>query len=316
MERHGEAGTVIICNRSFRLNSTFRRFLLSVLSLAAFALIGCASSSDMETTKSSMAQLQVRSASQDRDIAQLKEQLASMSRDTGSITAIKESQSSLLSQMNDYSKDLQALRGRFDENKYFLDKTVKDLMAENELQKARITALENQLKASQTPPPAQPTAQKEAPKTNGQNAEKAAEAAPKAPEDAAKLYDEAHIAYKNKKYAEARKMFERFVKDYPKESLTPNSYFWIGETYYAEKKYEDAILAYEDFLKKYPNNEKARGAMLKQGYSFLELGDKKTGKVILETLIEKYPKSKEADAARNRLKNLSPQNSKTKKKKR
>jgi tol-pal system protein YbgF len=99
-------------------------------------------------------------------------------------------------------------------------------------------------------------------------------------------------------------MFTRFVKDYPKEGLTPNSYFWIGETYFSEKKYEDAILAYEDYLKKYPNHEKVKGAMLKQGYSFLELGDKKTGKVILETLIEKYPKSNEAELARKRLKDL------------
>ena len=99
-------------------------------------------------------------------------------------------------------------------------------------------------------------------------------------------------------------MFARFAKDYPKEGLTPNSYFWIGETYYSEKKYEDAILAYEDYLKKYPKHEKVKGAMLKQGYSFLELGDKKTGKVILETLIEKYPKSNEAELARKRLKEL------------
>ena len=69
------------------------------------------------------------------------------------------------------------------------------------------------------------------------------------------------MALKEKKYTDARKMFMRFTKDYPKEGLTPNSYFWIGETYYAEKKYEDAILAYEDFLKKYPGNEKVKGAM-------------------------------------------------------
>jgi len=216
--------------------------------------------------------------------------------------------------LSDYSKELQSLRGRFDENKYFIDKTFKDLTSEIDLEKARTVALENELKAIKTPAPT-----KEAPKAADQEGEKNPavhmESSSKSPDDAAKLYDEAHIAVKEKKYAAARKKFERFVKAYPKEALTPNSYFWIGETYYSEKKYEDAILAYEDFLKKYPTHEKVRGAMLKQGFSFLELGDKKTGKVLLETLIEEYPKSKEAELAQKRLAELSKTTSTPKSKK-
>ncbi len=316
MESRRETGTGISGSRPSPLHAAFCRLLLPVLSVIALALFGCATGSEMETTKSNLAQLQVQSTTRDKDVSQIKEQLASLSKEMSALTAIRESQSTLLAQVGDYSKELQSLRGRFDENKYFIDKTMKDLTSELEIEKARIAALESEFKAIKTAAPA-----KEAPKVADQGGEKApavnTESVSKSPDDAAKLYDEAHIALKEKKYAEARKMFERFVKGHPTDALTPNSYFWIGESYYSEKKYEDAILAYEDFLKKYPNHEKARGAMLKQGFSFLELGDKKTGKVILETLIEKYPKSKEAELAQKRLKELpkSISTSKSKKKK-
>jgi tol-pal system protein YbgF len=239
-------------------------------------------------------------ASHDKDITQLKDQM-------NSITAIRESQSILLSQTSDYSKELQSLRGRFDESKYFQDKSLKDIMSETELLKARITALENQMKEARTKPADARDSGKPgdaADKTSSDNGVRSERSA----ESAAKLYDEAHIALKEKKFGDARKMFERFIREYPRESLASNSYFWIAETYYSEKKYEDAILAYEDFLKKYPNHSKASGALLKQGYAFIELGGSKNklaGKDILESLIEKYPKSKEAALAQKKIKEIS-----------
>jgi len=295
------AGTVIPISRYRKFTAVLHRLLLPALSLISLIALGCATGSEMEATRSNVSQLQMQSINRDRDLAQLKEQVDSMSKDINTLTAIRESQTNLLTQVGDYSKELQSLRGRFDENKYFMDKTIKDLTSEIELEKARIAALENELKALKAPAPA-----KSEPKAAAEDGDKApAVDAEKGPDDAAKLYDEAHIAFKAKKYAEARKMFGRYVKEYPKEPLAANSYFWIGETFYSEKKYEDAILAYEDFMKKYPKHEKVRGALLKQGFSFLELKDKKTGKVILESLVEKYPKSKEAEIAQKRLKELS-----------
>jgi tol-pal system protein YbgF len=107
--------------------------------------------------------------------------------------------------------------------------------------------------------------------------------------------------FKEKRYAEARQKFDTFIREFPKNPLVPNSYYWIGESYYAEKKYEDAILSYETVIKKYSNDNKVKAAMLKQGFAFIELGDKKTGKVILERLIEKYPRSAEAEMAEKKI---------------
>ncbi len=298
MKKVRGTGKVIASGKSLPLSAVLQRFLFPVLLLSMLVMAGCVITEETANNQSSLAQLQIQVSNNNREISQLKEQ-------TGSIVAIRESQSTILSQTSDYSKELQSLRGRFDENKYFQDKTMKDIMSELELQKSRITSLEGQLKEIRAK-------QAEAPKPPADTADRpvADNSAPtaKGPELAAKLYDEAHIALKEKRFSEARRMFERFIKDYPRESLASNSFFWIGESYYSEKKYEDAILSYEDFIKKYPNHDKTRGAMLKQGYAFIELGGSKNklaGKDILETLIEKYPKSKEAALAQKKIKEIS-----------
>ena len=56
---------------------------------------------------------------------------------------------SLRSEVSGISKDLQSLTGRFDENKYFIDKSLKDKSSEMDLLRAQITALETQVKEIQ-----------------------------------------------------------------------------------------------------------------------------------------------------------------------
>ncbi|MBI5212280.1 MAG: tol-pal system protein YbgF, partial [Nitrospirae bacterium] len=223
-----------------------------------------------------------------------------------SLSAVKESQSSLVMQTSDLSKELQTLKGRFDENKYFMDKTIKDLLSERELQQARIAKLENELKEVKTK--ISDSLEKKETADSRDNSKEASATTAETKEaktadinDPLKLYDDAHIDFKEKKYAEASRKFEQFAKDFPKHELLPNAYFWAGESYYADKKYEDAILSYDAFIKKSPKHEKAKGAMLKLAFSFVEFGDKKTGKVLLEKVIEKYPNSREAELAEKKI---------------
>lgn len=284
-----------------------------------FTVMGCATTSDIDNLRNNVTGLQIESINQKKEIAQIKTDLSNISKDINtlkeySLSAMKESQSSILIQTSDLSKELQTLKGRFDENKYFMDKTIKDLLSERELQQAKIAGLENELKELKSKISSHPAEKKEA--SAVQEGHKDAEAAqPEAKDqkaadatDPQKLYDDAQIDFKEKRYIDARQKFEKFSKDFPKHALAPNSYFWLGESYYADKKYEDAILAYEAFLKKYPNHEKTRGAMLKQAFAFVEMGDKKTGKVLLEKVIEKYPNSREAELAEKKIAELLSKN--------
>ncbi len=317
-------------------NGKWKVKVKSFLILTSYFLLvfaaGCATTGDFDTLKGNVANLQMESVSQKKELAQVKTSLPEIAGDLSTLkeqgfTAIKESQASLLSQTSDLSKEVQILKGRFDENKYSTEKTMKDLISERELQQARMAALENEIKELKTKISTLSAQIKEAAGAPD-NAKQPGAPVPetKSPETAdsdnpQKIYDDAQIDFKEKRYTEARQKFEQFAKDFPKHTLAPNALFWIGEAYYAEKRYDDAILAYESLLKKYPSHDKVKGAMLKQAYAFIELGDKKTGKVILERLIEKYPQSTEAVVAEKKIaellyKNGAGANTRSKKKKR
>ncbi|MEK7865018.1 MAG: hypothetical protein AAB175_04295, partial [Nitrospirota bacterium] len=79
------------------------------------------------------------------EIAELKEKSAK----EDSLNAIRESMVSLRSEVSGISKDLQSLTGRFDENKYFIDKSLKDKSSEMDLLRSQITSLETQVKEMQ-----------------------------------------------------------------------------------------------------------------------------------------------------------------------
>jgi tol-pal system protein YbgF len=300
MEKVRGTGKVIDNNNFLPRVTVLQRFLFPVLLAVMLIAGGCVTTEEAAENRSTLGQLQVQVGNLEKDMTMIKEQ-------TSGISVVKENQTNLLSQTADLSKEVQALKGRFDENKYFQDKTLKDILSEIELLKARIASLESPTKDSGRMRPSDIRSGSR--RAGAAEAEgKQPEVKTKEPDSAAKIYDEAHILLKEKKYAQARKMFERFIKDYPKEGLAANAYFWIGETFYSEKKYEDAILAYEDFVRKYRKHDKAKSALLKQAYSFLALGGKNNrlaGKDILENLMEKYPKSKEADLAKKKLKEIS-----------
>ncbi|MDO8747400.1 MAG: hypothetical protein Q7J70_07050, partial [Thermodesulfovibrionales bacterium] len=69
------------------------------------------------------------------EIAEIKEKSAK----EDALNAVREGMVSLRSEVSGTSKDLQSLTGRFDENKYFIDKSMKDKALELDLLRAQIT---------------------------------------------------------------------------------------------------------------------------------------------------------------------------------
>lgn len=308
--------------------------ILSLLLL--FSLAACVSSGDIDLMRQDINDLQRNSFEMQKELNALKQKTDAATKDLeslktgreGSLGAVRESQAEINSRLTEISEGLQSLRGRFEENKYYMDKTLKDSGTDRDLLRTQIQGLQAQVKVlsnrlggtpeaavapvpqaevSKGPemPAPSPSPEKISPPQSGKEAvaEKPT-ATPTAADDRTKAYDEAYQAFKDKQYKEARRKFESFIKNYPKNDLTDNAQFWIGETYYAEKDYEGAILAYETLLKKYPDSAKTSAAMLKQGLAFTEIGDAKTGSIILRRLIEKFPDSKEAVIARKKVAEL------------
>ncbi|MBI5075094.1 MAG: tol-pal system protein YbgF [Nitrospirae bacterium] len=282
-------------------------------------LSACVSGNDMDRVRSDLHELQRSSLEARKEIDSLKEKTSGVVRED-SFTPVKESQADLFSKIHVTSSGLQELRGRFDENRYFTEKSLKEISSERDLLKAQIAGLETQIKMvkdrlsaleNQGRPkePANDAADASLKPNNTAKTEVETPVEPAA-DTKAKAYDAAYQLFRDKKYKESRERFEAFIREYPKTDLTDNAQFWIAESYYGEKDFESAILAYETLLKKYPDSDKVSSGLLKQGYAFAEIGDAKTGKIILNKLVEKYPNTKDAEAARKKLAELDKKPSK------
>lgn len=285
------------------------RALLCAMCFVVLFSSSCATTDDLMLVRQDVSKLQRDTLSARDDLNKLKDRTTGVAREE-SVNVMRESQAEIQSTLSGLSRDLQQLSGKFEENKYFMEKTLKTSVSEMDLLKVQITGMEGQFREIKTRLAAleeQVKQQREALKE--QQKEEAVSGEPRKempteksakPADKAARYEDAYATFKNKNYRQARSKFEEFIKDFPKDDLTDNAYFWIAETYYNEKDYEGAILAYETLLKKYPNSQKAPGALYKQGLSFFEIGDRKTGKVLLEQLVERFPKSREAELAKKK----------------
>jgi len=291
--------------------------------LLVFLVAGCATGGDqvrqdVEFLKREVFDMKKQISAVSRDVDTLKKTSAGME----SFAAVRESQTEINSRLSEISMGLQELRGRFEENKYYQEKILKEAAADRDLLRVQVAGVESRMRAlreklgyepatpgespSKPPsgtviPPEQRPAQEEVTPGTGETGP-AGEAA--VSDERLKAYEAAYQLFKENKYTEARDKFEAFIRDYPPNDLTDNAQFWIAETYYAEKDYESAILAYETVLKKYPESDKTAGSLLKQGFAFVEIGDMKTGRIILQKLIERFPDSQEAALAKKKIADL------------
>jgi tol-pal system protein YbgF len=115
------------------------------------------------------------------------------------------------------------------------------------------------------------------------------------------MYKEGFDAYQKGAYEDAVQVFSRFVKQNADGPLTPNAYYWMGESYMNLKNYEKAIVQFQELVDRFPKNDKAGRAMLRQAEAFSALGDKKSSTTLLKRIVELFPKTEEALVAERKL---------------
>ncbi|SHI79954.1 tol-pal system protein YbgF [Halodesulfovibrio aestuarii] len=103
------------------------------------------------------------------------------------------------------------------------------------------------------------------------------------------------------RYVEGRERLEEFLTEFPRDPLTPNAVYWVGEAYYSQKDYLIAVDVFREVLNRFPESSKAKSAMLKIGYSFERMNELSEARRYLLKVVEKYPKSNEARLARKML---------------
>lgn len=117
-------------------------------------------------------------------------------------------------------------------------------------------------------------------------------------------YNTAFKALQGGDYAGASRDFRDFIKQYPDQSLTPNAWYWLGESYYATMNYKVSLEAFQHLLSQFPQSEKAPDALLKVGYSQFELKQVDQAKATLTAVTTKYPGSRAANLAKERLQRI------------
>ncbi|HEX7342469.1 MAG TPA: tol-pal system protein YbgF [Rhodanobacteraceae bacterium] len=95
--------------------------------------------------------------------------------------------------------------------------------------------------------------------------------------------------------------FRAFTQQYPHDKLTPNAWYWLGESYYVTQNYAQALQAFDQVIQRFPDSGKAPGALLKKGYCQYALKQTTTAVATLQAVMAKYPDSSEAQLAKQRL---------------
>jgi tol-pal system protein YbgF len=280
---------------------------------AAAILAGCASSDDMGRMQWEINELR----SSIKTIKKTSQSSAKKGEFDTKINALEQKQgataktvSDLLIQLQSLTTEFQVMTGRFEEARYFSEKSSAEFMENKDMLTAKIKDLEIAIAdlkkeiilLKSTPPPVQKEIT-DTSKTQLPESLKGTKKEVSKPKDTGvkDLYLAGYQLFKEGKTPEARNKFTSLLTKHPENEYSDNARFWVGETYYKEKNFEDAILAYQELFDKNPGSEKIPGAMLKQALAFYAIKDAKTGKIMMEKLIEKYPDSEQAKLAKRKL---------------
>lgn len=117
-------------------------------------------------------------------------------------------------------------------------------------------------------------------------------------------YDQAFLALRETRYADAAEGFDRFLQDHPQSSLAPNALYWLGEVYYVTRDFETALGQFNDLLERYPGSGKEPDALLKIGFSHYELEDWIEARAALQQVAEQFPGTNYSRLAENRLRTM------------
>lgn len=124
--------------------------------------------------------------------------------------------------------------------------------------------------------------------SSGANAVPKSESAPKSFENASAHYSYAFKLMNERKFEAASESFSEFVKKYPKDPLSANAYYWLGESYYVRSDYTKAAEGFRNGFEAAPKGQKAPDNLLKLGMSLSGLKRNDQACVVFKQLISKY----------------------------
>ncbi|MBA3612074.1 MAG: tol-pal system protein YbgF [Nitrospirales bacterium] len=121
-------------------------------------------------------------------------------------------------------------------------------------------------------------------------------------ENEASAFRSAYKVFLNGNYDRASVEFKRFVTNYPSTTLTPQAYYYLGESFYVQKHYDPAKQALEHVISHYPSSKYRSQALYKLGQIMLEIDQRSKAQELWNSIIQDYPDSPESTQAKDQLK--------------
>lgn len=217
-------------------------------------------------------------------------------------------------------EQLRAMRGQVETAQYQSGEATRGLQKLKEDIEYRLGALEQAQSAAAvaaqngtaTPPATEPAAEEpmvqvkpDVPASYQPSATAAASTGADFPDSNA-AYNAAFKELNSKNYSAAATKFDAFVRKYPKDPLTSNAYYWLGESYYARGDYTRAAEGFRKGFESNPQGQKAPDNLLKLAMSLDNIKRTSEACIVLGQVVGKYgdsaPRTKQrAEAERSRM---------------
>lgn len=101
-------------------------------------------------------------------------------------------------------------------------------------------------------------------------------------------YQQAFDMLNRGNYADAERLFSRFITQYPNDKLIGNAHYWLGEVYYVQGQHEVAAEQFRKGFQTAPDGAKAPDNLLRLGMTLGVLERRKEACIVLKQLRDKY----------------------------
>ena len=114
-------------------------------------------------------------------------------------------------------------------------------------------------------------------------------------------YQAAYDTLRNGHNAQAIKMFQDLLRDFPAGEFADNSQYWLAEAYKINREFDAAKAAFNKVVSQYPNSSKVPDALLKLGYIESDLQNPAKARDYLTRVTTSYPGTTAAHLAAKKL---------------
>jgi tol-pal system protein YbgF len=279
---------------------TMRTLRLLALAAAAFAAVGCVSTSDFERAQDQILELQDELANVKRTSAGKEEVQGVNVRIAEQTETLLRSNATLVAKVAELEDRMQNTQGGTEQTNHRLDQLSQQLtQSQRDIEGLR--AMIAAAAAAASPATSTTTSPADGGASSG---EMTVPAQPVTSENPMETYQAAYRDYQRGNFDLAIDGFREFVDANPRSELVDNAAYWIGESLFSQKKFREAIQQFDSVVNNYPKSDKVPGALLKKGYAYISIGERAQGVVQLQYVLHEHPRSQEASLARQRLKQL------------